>query len=275
MLPRPPPAAAAPAAPAAPPRSHSGLRVRSRLPAAAGRGHTLALTRPGWSDLTTDVDFTELAAAGEAHGLVTTFFGPQTALQRILHPTDGSAHAGEAPLPPPPPVTDAKPPLRRGVCEAFYALGSFVMLVQSTASVADRWAWRVAPQPLYGPGHASIGAMALHHTLRSLGRIALERALALQRAHPQRRAPDERDLAAALADGLVTVVPCFKPHWRVLAAEARRLVEEEAEGRAAAEHTKGREEAEAAGATLPPLYRVVAEQMREDLRLLKEKVGVP
>jgi len=35
-------------------------------------------------------------------------------------------------------VTDGSPPLRRGVCEAFYALGTFVMLVQAEREVGKR-----------------------------------------------------------------------------------------------------------------------------------------
>ena len=73
----------------------SGMRVRSRLPAPPGHGAALALRRPGWCDLTADVDFTELAAAGEARGLATLFFGPQTALERVPSETSHLAPRAE------------------------------------------------------------------------------------------------------------------------------------------------------------------------------------
>jgi hypothetical protein len=234
-------------------RSSSGLRVRSRLPAAPGRGAALALTRPGWSDLTTDVDFTELAACGEREGLSTIFFGPQTCLQRVYSP----AHLPGAAVPPPR-VTDASPPLRKGVCEAFYALGSFVMLVQASPALASRWSWGVASQELYGSGHGSTGGMALQHTLRSLSRIALEHACLLQSrragaASTAASVPSERELAASLADALVPSVPCFRAHWRALAAEARRALAGEP----------------ADLSTLPPRYHEAVALMRLDLEELR------
>ena len=78
----------------------AGLRVRSRLPAVDATGtpcsaHAMVFTRPGWSDLTTDVDFTALAREGEARGLTTVYFGPQTALEQ---PLPLSALVAPAPL---------------------------------------------------------------------------------------------------------------------------------------------------------------------------------
>jgi len=227
------------------------MRVRSRLPCEAGQGATLALSRPGWSDLTTDVNFTELAAAGEAHGLTTVFFGPQTGLQRLL-PSDEEDHAACPPL-----VTNASPPLRRGVIDAFYSLGSFVMLVQATPGFAATFSFRQASQPLYGAGHPSLGAMALVHSLRTLGRIAVEQSLALQRSHDEpTRVPTERELVAALSDALVTTVPCFKAHWRPMARGVLRLLQ------------AARGAAEGEAPTLPPLYRLALELVRQDLEVL-------
>ena len=171
-------------------RSTSGLRVRSRLPARKGEGATLALSRPGWSDLTTDVDFTELSAAGESSGLRTVFFGPQSALERVAVervPLDGGGskvEGGEAEAVRVR-VADSHPPLRAGVCDAFYALGSFVMLVQVTPSLAKRYSWRVASSSLYAASHASVGEMAMLHMLRALGRLALGHALEIKPAGEQ------------------------------------------------------------------------------------------
>ena len=44
----------------------ASLRVRARLPAPPGGAPLLAFQRPGWCDLTADVNFTELA--GERRG---------------------------------------------------------------------------------------------------------------------------------------------------------------------------------------------------------------
>ena len=225
-------------------RSSAGLRVRSRLPCEPGMGATLALSRPGWSDLTTDVNFTELAAVGESHGLRTVFFGPQTGLQRTLHNPDFMT------APPPPRVTDAKPSQRVGVLDAFYSLGSFVMLVQASPSFAPSWSLRQASQPLFGAGHASLGAMALMHTLRTLGRLILEHALALPED-----VPTERELVAALADALIPTVPCFKTHWRKMASAVLRLIAER----------KGRRDAAALPDSLPPLYRNALALVAQDL----------
>ena len=173
----------------------------------------LALSRPGWSDLTTDVNFTELAAVGESHGLRTVLFGPQTALQRCHQDPDDDKD------PSPPLVTNAVPAQRRGVLDAFYSLGSFVMLVQATPAIASAWSWHQASQPLYGAGHPSLGAMAVMHMLRTLGRLVLGHALTLPG-----ELPTERDLVAKLADALLPAVPCFKPHWRAMASAVLRLL---------------------------------------------------
>ena len=77
---------------------------------------TPALTR---SDLTADVDFTELAAAGEALGLLPVHYGAQMDLE-----LPAVASAGV------PAVSGAGAELRRGVADAFYALGTFMLLVQ-------------------------------------------------------------------------------------------------------------------------------------------------
>ena len=297
-------AAAAGALAAAASRSSSGMRVRTRLPAAPGKGAALALRRPGWCDLTTDVDFSELSAAGEAAGLRTVFFGPQTALQRVLGDDHyctatgsgsgfGTGTVSRTPPVVPPRVTDATPALKGGVSEAFYALGSFVMLVQATPDLASSWAWRVASQPLFGAGHPSLGQMALLHTLRALGRLALETALMLQAASatpPAERArsltaerqglavllppddptplPTERELVAALADKLVLAVPCFRPHWRKMASGVLKLLHEEraaASGGGAGAGTG----AESADDALPPLYRAALLQVKDDLEHIR------
>jgi SAM-dependent MidA family methyltransferase len=271
-------AAAAALAAAAAARSASGMRVRSRLPAARGQGAALALRRPGWCDLTTDVDFTELSAAGEAAGLRTIFFGPQTALQRVRAETAAEEEAtgkeatgiAKAALPPPR-VTDAQPPLQKGVCEAFYALGSFVMLVQATPKVADAWRWRVAPQPLYAAGHPSLGQMAMVHTLRALGRLVLDHALQQQQLAAAEGAPppSERELVRALADALVLTVPCFRPHWRKMVGAVLRLLAEEEEEYG---HT---DDGDARSApVLPPLYREALQLVKLDRALMLHKQSI-
>jgi hypothetical protein len=271
-------AAAAALSAAAAARSASGMRVRSRLPAARGQGAALALRRPGWCDLTTDVDFTELSAAGEAAGLRTIFFGPQTALQRVRAETAAEEEAtgkeatgiAKAALPPPR-VTDAQPPLQKGVCEAFYALGSFVMLVQATPKVADAWRWRVAPQPLYAAGHPSLGQMAMVHTLRALGRLVLDHALQQQQLAAAEGAPppSERELVRALADALVLTVPCFRPHWRKMVGAVLRLLAEEEEEYG---HT---DDGDARSApVLPPLYREALQLVKLDRALMLHKQSI-
>ena len=226
-------------------RSSAGMRVRSRLPCEKGKGATLAFSRPGWSDLTTDVNFTELAAVGESHGMRTVFFGPQTGLQRCFAETDDA--------PAPPLVTNATPAHNRNLLDAFYSLGSFVMLVQATPNIADKWSFGQASQPLFEAGQPSLGAMALVHTLRTLGRIVLEHALRL----PQ---PSERELTASLADALIPSVPCFKAMWRPMMKEVLRLL-------------KG--EDEAVPASLPPLYAPALEMVKQDLATMRAVIDVP
>jgi hypothetical protein len=266
-------AAAAALAAAAAARSASGMRVRSRLPAARGQGAALALRRPGWCDLTTDVDFTELSAAGEAAGLRTIFFGSQTALQRVWAETAVEEEAtgiAKAAVPRPR-VTDAQPPLQKGVCEAFYALGSFVMLVQATPEVADSWRWRVAPQPLYAAGHPSLGQMAMVHTLRALGRLVLDHALQQQQlaATAGVSPPSERELVRALADSLVLTVPCFRPHWRKMVGAVLRLLAEEEEEYG---HT---DDGEASSApALPPLYCEALQLVKLDRALMLHEQSI-
>ncbi len=53
------------------------------------------------------------------------YFGPQTALERVYSAAGGA---------PPTLCTSWKPELRRGVCDAFYSLGTFVMLAQARAT---------------------------------------------------------------------------------------------------------------------------------------------
>ena len=226
-------------------RSSAGLRVRSRLPCEPGEGAMLALSRPGWSDLTTDVNFTELAAVGESHGLRTVLFGPQTALQRCHQDPDDDQD------PSPPLVTNAVPAQRRGVLDAFYSLGSFVMLVQATPAIASAWSWHQASQPLYGPGHPSLGAMAVMHMLRTLGRLVLGHALTLPG-----ELPTERDLVAKLADALLPAVPCFKPHWRAMASAVLRLL---------AVRVRGEGTADDVLASSPALYRPALALVTADL----------
>ena len=123
------------------------------------------------------------------------------------------ADADDAPAPPL--VTNATPAHNRNLLDAFYSLGSFVMLVQATPNIADKWSFGQASQPLFEAGQPSLGAMALVHTLRTLGRIVLEHALRL----PQ---PSERELTASLADALIPSVPCFKAMWRPINYSHRR-----------------------------------------------------
>ena len=92
--------------------------------------------------------------------------------------------------------------------------------------------------------------------LRSLGRLVLLHALQLQatataasadgaRAAP----PTEVALAAALADGLLPSVPCFRAHWRPMARAVLQLLQ----GGGADEQS-----------ALPPLYREVLRVVERD-----------
>ncbi|KAL1524807.1 hypothetical protein AB1Y20_019687 [Prymnesium parvum] len=191
------------------------LRVRSRLPSAAGGAACLAFERPGWCDLTADVDFTQLARAGEAHGLRTVYFGPQTALERLLPTRRAGAPLRCADGAPDATRAHSSRQLRRAVCDAFYSLGTFVMLVQTTAAIGQRWGMDVASFPLQlgQPSHGSFAALA---TLRSLARVELEHALLLQEEDgvASGSMPSEIDMIRALSDALIPSIPCFKPHWR-------------------------------------------------------------
>ena len=275
-------------------RSHAGLRIRSRLPCLPGECDTLKLSRPGWSDLTTDVDFTELAAAGERNGLQTIFFGPQTLLQRVCTTPHGAMSAVATT---PPRVANAQPALRPAVLDAFYSLGSFVMLVQATPAVAELWRWGAASQPLYGAGHPSLGAMALHHTARTLGRLTLEYALELQhgrrpvptatgfgpdgaagepladRSEPLAdrsdsalaplAVPSDVDLIGALSDALLPSVKCFRPFWRRVATEVLQILREQG-----GQGGQGGQGAAPERPPPPPLLRSALAIVREDLKLV-------
>jgi len=160
-------------------------------------------------------------------------------------------------------VTDAQPQLRRGVYEAFYSLGTFVMLVQATPKVRDRWSWNMASQPLYDVGQPSLGSMALVHTLRTLGRLTLEHALVLQArqagSHNAAHAREvtERDVTAALADALVLCVPCFKPHWKKMVVQVVRMLS-----------------GEEPDPDLPQLYLSALAFVQKDLQLLREAAKI-
>tara|TARA_B100000524_G_scaffold143373_1_gene71944 strand:- start:367 stop:1155 length:789 start_codon:yes stop_codon:yes gene_type:complete len=212
--------------------------------------------RPGWCDLTADVDFSHLAAVGEAHGLRTVLFAPQTALeQTALEQTAPEAKtSGEAASPLLSDETSVglgthselaaySSSLPRAICEAWYSLGSFMMLVQASGTLAsgtlaggfteglreglrEGWSPPTTSFPLFAcMGFPSMLMLSLGATLRTLGRIVLDVALEFERSSPMQTGPSERELAAALANARLMTVPCFRPHWRRMVKEVVHILD--------------------------------------------------
>ena len=234
----------------------AGLRVRSRLELGLPAAEML-YARPGWCDLTADVDFTELAAAGEALGLRPVHYGAQMDLELPAVASVGV-----------PAVSGAGAELRRGVADAFYALGTFMLLVQASGTLADAWRWPVAPLDV-ARGWPSMASLSAHNTCRALGRICLGHALALQLADAEHAPPSEAALVAALADALVATVPCFRPHWRKMARAVLDLLADETPSpRSQTPHPPPRTPA----AAPPLLFRAALRLVRDDLRRLGAQV---
>lgn len=194
----------------------SGLRAYSRLTkaegAAFGSGMEAVLSRPGWCDITSDVDFSQLAAAGEAAGLRTLYYGPQAGLETALRPLGGTRieRGGKATVAFGHRTTAFGADVSRARADAFYSMGTFMLLVQATPDLAAGWEPPALSLPLHSAG-LDTGAQAALAMLRSLGRLMLEIALQLGE-----EPIDKLSLVTALADSDLTTVPCFQPHWRAL-----------------------------------------------------------
>lgn len=199
----------------------SGLRAYSRLMRRGNgvlfrNGREAMLTRPGWCDVTSDVDFTQLAAAGEAGGLRTIYFGPQAGLESAFLPPGGTqvAFGGRMVTAYGYQRTAFGASISRGAADAFYSLGTFMVLVQATSDLAA-FGWQ--PPSLSFPlisAHLNIKSQAFISLLSTLARLMLE--IALQVAPSNCAQLDKRELVAALANSSLTTVPCFQHHWRSL-----------------------------------------------------------
>ena len=238
----------------------SALRVRSRLPQTSrGAGASaMMFARPGWCDLTADVDFSQLATAGEGAGLDTWLYAPQTALESALD-ADAEAGAGAGAGAVGGGRTAYASSLSRGKCDAFYSLATFVMLVQTTRGLGPTGWARTGALPLTrGGGGADSGvpSMLILNTvtmLRTLGRLILEHAALL--LSTRGAIPSERDLAAELADARLTTVPCFRSHWRPMARAVLGLFESR--------------RADEPGVAHNAIHKLALAMVREDLEVLR------
>ena len=80
--------------------------------------------------------------------------------------------------------------------------------------------------------------------------------------------PSEVELGGALSDALVPTVRCFRPYWRALAREVRRLLLEL--------HPQQTQQAQAEAEALPPpLLRTALAMVRNDLALVQEALQLP
>ena len=198
------------------------LRVRSRLellPAAE-----MLYARPGWCDLTADVDFTELAAAGEALELRPVHYGAQMDLELPAIAGTGC----------PPSAAPARSCAAASLMRSRWAPSCSSCRRAAPSPTRGGGRWRRSTSPAAGrrwrlsrrttPAARSAASASATPSRHSSPTLTTRRRRRHARRHARRR-PRRHG-------------PCFRPHWRKMARAVLDLADETPSPRSQTPHRR-------------------------------------